>query len=76
VHILSYRLHYSESIINRRSDYDIGSTIGLYTDLTHQGHIGRLAILAISGQSHVAWKLVRCICNVKRPELCIYCQIG
>jgi hypothetical protein len=58
-----------------RSDDLIGSIVGLFTDLTHRGHIGRLAILAISGQSHVTCKLVRCICNVKRPKLCIYFQI-
>jgi hypothetical protein len=33
-----------------------GSTVGLHTDLTHQGHIGRIAILAKSGQSDVEWK--------------------
>jgi hypothetical protein len=69
------RLHSSGGMSNRRSDDDIGSKLGLYTDLTHQGHIGRLAKIAISGQSHVKWELVRCKCNVKPPKLCIYCQI-
>jgi hypothetical protein len=40
-----------------RYDDVFGSTVGLYTDLTHQGHIGRSAILAKSGQSDLEWKL-------------------
>jgi hypothetical protein len=35
----------------------IGSTVGLYTDPTQQGLMGRLAILAISHQSDAKWKL-------------------
>jgi hypothetical protein len=62
--------------MNRQKPDDVfGSTVGLYTDLTHQGHEGRIATLAISGQSHVKCKLFRCKCNAKQPKLCIYCQI-
>jgi hypothetical protein len=42
---------------SERSDDVNGSTVGLYTDLTHQGHIGRSALLAISGQSDAEWEL-------------------
>jgi hypothetical protein len=52
---------------NVGSDHVIGSTVGLYTDLTHQGHIKRLAILAISRQSDVKCKLSDWKCNVNRP---------
>jgi hypothetical protein len=61
---------------NRRSEDVIGSTVGLYTDLTHQGHTGRSAVLAISRQADVKWKLSRCKCNVNRPKLCINWQLG
>jgi hypothetical protein len=44
-------------MISKKSGDVNGSTVGLYTDLTHRGHIGRQAILAISGQSDVQWKL-------------------
>jgi hypothetical protein len=60
---------------NYRYDDVIGSTVGLYTDLTDHGHIGRLAILAISGQSDVSWQICGRKCNVNRPSLCINCQI-
>jgi hypothetical protein len=62
----------------KKSRYDdlTGSTLGLYTDLTHQGHIDWSALLAISRQSHVKWKLSRCKCNVKRPKLWINFQSG
>jgi hypothetical protein len=42
---------------NWRSDDLIGSTVGLYTDLKQKGHIGRLAILAISRLSDAEKKL-------------------
>jgi hypothetical protein len=54
---------------NQRSDDVFESTMGLYTDLTHQGHIGRIAILAIPGQSDLKWKLSGWNCNENRPYL-------
>jgi uncharacterized RmlC-like cupin family protein len=61
---------------NYRSDDVTGSTVGLHTDLTHQGHLGRSAILVISGQSHVEWKLSVWKSNVNRPWLYVNCGIG
>jgi hypothetical protein len=53
---------------NKRSEDVIGSTVGLYTDLTHQGHTGRSAVLAISRQADVIWKVSRCKCNIKSAK--------
>jgi hypothetical protein len=53
VHELSDKLHSIAGMNNWRSDHVSGSTVGLYTDLTHQGHISRSAISAISRQSDV-----------------------
>jgi hypothetical protein len=60
----------------QRSDDVIRSTVGLNTDLTHQGHIGRLSILGKSRRSDVRWKLSGWKCNVKRPKLRINCHIS
>jgi hypothetical protein len=69
------RWHFIGGINIYRSDDVTGSTVGLYTDLTHQGHIGRWAILAISGQSDGKWKISGLKCPVSRSQPCINCQI-
>jgi hypothetical protein len=55
------------AIDNQGPDDVIGSTEGLYTDLTHPGHIVRLGKLALSGLPDVTWKLSGWKCNVNRP---------
>jgi hypothetical protein len=67
LHDCYVRLHSIGGMDNERSDDVMRSTVGLYTDLKHQGQIGRLAILAKSGRSDVRWKLSGCKHNSDRP---------